>query len=261
MVNELRRLRNEGVDNTLRISSLTLKGAAKLCYELFHAKYWATDSRFLADALIGWRKTVTKYVVIMHYILNKLRQGFWDDMIEGGLIALLIKRWTGIRMNCPHPQLVDPDWNIDDSSEGEYPLERPSLARVCREKDGDKLADPSASRANESREERLQTATTQLTSARPIRTHRWLDVACRVCLLYSCHSSRIAYMTDDVFQGLSLATLPSPSLFVMWNTIRYLNSFANGSTLFRHCYSLPMCRGPGTATLPTSWLKPFQSCF
>ncbi|KAL9136697.1 MAG: hypothetical protein Q9175_002096 [Cornicularia normoerica] len=179
MVNELKRLRNEGVDNTLRISSLTLKGAAKLCHELFHAKHRATDLRFLADALIGWRKTVTKYVV-----------------------------------------------NIDDSSDGEYPLERPSLARVCREKDGDKLADPSASRANESRGERLdrqlleQTATTQLTSARPIRTYRWLGVAYRVCLLYSCCSSRIAYMTDDVFQGPSQATLPSPSLFALCNTIR-----------------------------------------
>ena len=50
---ELKRLRTEkGVDNTLRIASLTVKGAAMLCHEIFHAKNNAVDSVVLADALV-----------------------------------------------------------------------------------------------------------------------------------------------------------------------------------------------------------------
>ncbi|CAD6571127.1 MAG: hypothetical protein ASARMPRED_004208 [Alectoria sarmentosa] len=245
LITELRRLRNEkGVNNTLKICSLTFKIAAMLCHELFHAKYMATDLPLLGDALVetnfrgyaamrksgrennvagtneplyeddsdaevgyvwemcvfgghiqfdgdvdkclffskwpsywastdylrrgGWRGKMTRYVVLMHYILNLLRQEFWDNMIDRDLTALQIKKWIGIRMKCPDAQFVDSEWNTDDSSEGEYPLERPSLPRVCREKDGKEPTDPSASRANESREDRLDrqllehTAATQL---------------------------------------------------------------------------------------------------
>lgn len=232
LVAELRRLRNEkGVDNTLKIRSLWFKGAAMLCHEAFHAKFMATDSPLLADALVessnrsyaalrkigrendlarsneplheddtdaelgyvwekhvfgghiqfhgdvntclffskwpsywastmyhrrgGWRRKMTRYVVPMHYILNLQRQEFWDRMADGDLQTLLIKKWIGLRVKCPHSHLVDPDWNTDDSSEGEYPLERPSLPRVCREKNGSVEMHKSALRANESRQERL----------------------------------------------------------------------------------------------------------
>lgn len=229
---DLRRLRNEkGVDNTLKICSLWFKGAANLGHELFHAKFLATDSAFLADAMVekglrnytamrkfarkegnapnneplheddsdaelgyvwekhifgghiqytgyvnsclffskwpsfwtsptyhrrgGWRRKMTRYVVPMHYILNLQRQEFWDGMEDGNIETLLIKKWIGIREKCPQPKLVDPGWNTDDSSEGEYPLERPSLPRVCREKNGWVPSNESALRANESRQERL----------------------------------------------------------------------------------------------------------
>ena len=232
LITNLRRLRNEkGVDNTLKICSLWFKGAANLCHELFHAKFWAIDSAFLADVMVetgirsyeamrktgrkgdvvvnneplheddsdaelgyvwenqvfgghiqfrgsvdsclffskwpsfwtdpsyhrrgGWRRKMTRYVIPMHYILNLQRQEFWDSIEDGDLKTLLIKKWIGIREICPHPELVDPDWNTDDSSEGEYPLERPSLPRVCREKNGWVQSHPSALRANESRQERL----------------------------------------------------------------------------------------------------------
>ena len=230
---EFRRLRTEkGVDNSLKIASLTVKGAAMLCHELFHAKNNAVDSTVLADSLVetslrnyekmrktgrqesiagteeplfeddtdaeigyvwekyvfgghihrvadsatclwfskwpsywtstdyhrrgGWRRKMTRYVVPMHYILNLLRQSFWENMEDADLTALLIKKWIGIRMNCPYPDLVDSDWQTDDSSEGEYPLVRPSLPRVCREKSGKVLAEPSIkARANEPRQARL----------------------------------------------------------------------------------------------------------
>ncbi|KAF6217751.1 hypothetical protein HO133_006578 [Letharia lupina] len=240
LITELRRLRNEkGVDNTLKVCSLTVKGAATICHELFHAKYMATDSPLLRDTLeetslrrhaamtksgrqkedvqsneplheddtdaeVGyvwekyvfgghihfegdvdkclffskwpsywasknyhrrglWRKMMTRYVVTMHYILNLLRQGFWDDMKEGDLTALQIKKWIGIRTSCPYSELEDPDWNINDSSEGEYPLVRPSLLRICREKAGEELQ---VSRANESREERIDRQLWEQTEAR-----------------------------------------------------------------------------------------------
>lgn len=238
LITDLRRLRNgKGVENRLKFSSLTLKGAAMLCHELFHAKYMATDSPLLTDALVetstrsyaimrksgrqddiaynneplheddsdaelgyvwekhvfgghlqfdgnidtclffskwpsywatadylrrgGWRKKMTRYVVPVHYISNVLRQGFWDDMKamedmeEGYLTVLHIKKWIGIRIKCPYPECEDQAWNSSDSSEAEYPLERPSLPRVCREREGEVLPDPSPARANESREDRL----------------------------------------------------------------------------------------------------------
>ena len=237
---QLRRLRTEkGVDNILKSASLTFKGAAMLCHEIFHAKNNAVDSALLADALVetslrsyeemrksgrqrdiaaseeplyeddtdaevghlwekyvfgghihseedvdtclwfskwpsywaspvyirrlGWRRKMTKYVVPMHYILNLLRQKFWDKMEDGDLTALLIKKWIGIRMDCPYPQLVHPDWHTDDSSESEYPLEHPTLPRVCR---GEVLKDPSLkARANESRQERLDRELLKRTAA------------------------------------------------------------------------------------------------
>lgn len=239
---ELRRLRIEkGIENSLKIASLTVKGAAMLCHEVFHAKNNAVDSAVLADSLVeislrnyermrksgrqqgiagseeplfeddtdaeigyvwekyvfgghihrvadsdtclwfskwpsywastycfrrgGWRRKMTRYVVPMHYILNLLRQKFWDKMEDADLTPLLIKKWIGIRMNCPHPDFVNPDWHTDDSSEGGYPLVRPSLPRVCRE-DGSEMADPSIkARANESRQARLNRELSEQTGA------------------------------------------------------------------------------------------------
>lgn len=52
-ITELRRLQTEkNVDNTLKIASLTVKGAAALCHEVFHAKNNAVDSALLADSLV-----------------------------------------------------------------------------------------------------------------------------------------------------------------------------------------------------------------
>ena len=116
----------------------------------------------------GWRGKMTRYVVPMHFILNLLRQKFWDEMIEGDLTALHIKKWIGFRKNCDISEFVDPEWKTDDSSESEYPLRKSSDPRVCREKDGEILPDPSASRANETRTERLErekAAATEVTSA------------------------------------------------------------------------------------------------
>ena len=238
LIADLRRLRNEeGVDNKLKLSNLTFKGAAMLCHELFHAKYMATDTPSLTDALVetsarnyaslrksgrqgdvarnneplhendsdaelghvwekyvfgghiqndgnvdscvffnkwpsywattnnlrrgGWRKRMTTYVVPMHYILNLTRQKFWDDMdvmedmTEEDLTVLHIKKWIGFRINCPYPQVEDQAWNSEDSSEAEYPPESPYSPRVCREREGEVLQDPSWARANESREDRL----------------------------------------------------------------------------------------------------------
>lgn len=99
---------------------------------------------------------MTKYVVPAHYIMNLLRQSFWDKTEDADFTALLIKKWIGIRTNCPYPVMVDPDWHTDDSSEAEFPLARPSLPRVCREKGREVLPDPSIkARANESRQDRL----------------------------------------------------------------------------------------------------------
>lgn len=109
----------------------------------------------------GWKESVTRYLVSMHYRLNMNRQGFWENLDPHDTTALYIQKVIGIRIRCPHPE-IDSDWYASDSSEGIWRTEEqrssgwvPS-ARVSRMIPNWTIVDPSTSRANESDDERLR---------------------------------------------------------------------------------------------------------
>lgn len=107
----------------------------------------------------GWKASMTRYLVPMHYVLNLNQQRFWNE-VDGDTTALFIKKVVGIRKPCPESD-IDPDWNASDSSEGKYPTDRQRFRglsdsfRVTRIRQGLPIVDPSHSRANESEQERL----------------------------------------------------------------------------------------------------------
>ena len=117
----------------------------------------------------GWKSSVTRYLVSMHYVLNINRQGFWDSTdareigdLRADISALYIKKVIGIRIPCQYQPDIDPNWDASDSSEGVWHTDSqissgpgPS-ARVSRIRPGRTIVDPSASRANESGEDRLE---------------------------------------------------------------------------------------------------------
>ncbi len=109
----------------------------------------------------GWKSSVTRYLVSVHYILNVNRQAFWDKVEPGDTTALYIQKMIGIRIPCPYPD-IDSDWNASDSSEGKWATDlqlfgsRVGSHRVNRMKPNLIIEDPSTSRANESDEARLQ---------------------------------------------------------------------------------------------------------
>ena len=93
-------------------------------------------------------RTARRYVVSLHFTRNMHRQDFWDNLVPGDSTALYIKKTIGI-------EYVNPDEEVlsIDSSQINWPRDE-SSSRVSRERDGQPIPDPSASRANETEEER-----------------------------------------------------------------------------------------------------------
>ena len=121
---------------------------------LFFSKWPSWWTSIEHNRRLGYRKKMTKYIVPMHYISNVFRQDFWDKMKDDDLTALKIQKLVGMREPCPYPELIKSEWDSDDSEEL-YPLERVHIPRVCREKGEEVLEDPSKSKANETRQARL----------------------------------------------------------------------------------------------------------
>ena len=92
--------------------------------------------------------TARSYVVSLHFIRNMHRQGFWQNMVLADATALYIKKTIGIEHN-NHDQ----ETSSNDSSTINWSLDEES-SRVNRERDGQPVPDPSASRANETEHER-----------------------------------------------------------------------------------------------------------
>ena len=94
------------------------------------------------------KATNRRYIVSLHYVRNVHRQGFWDNVVLSDGTALYVKRTIGIEYANPDTEALS-----IDSSQINWPGEW-GTGRVDRERDGRPLPDPSASRANETEEER-----------------------------------------------------------------------------------------------------------
>ena len=94
------------------------------------------------------KRTARRYVVSLHFTRNMHRQGFWDNLVPGDSTALYIKKTIGIEYINPDEEALS-----IDSSQINWPRDE-SSSRVSRERDGQPIPDPSASRANETEEER-----------------------------------------------------------------------------------------------------------